>query len=329
MPTLLERAGNFSQSGVTVYDPFSTAPNPNWDPTKGNTLANPQFIRMQFPNNIIQPAQQNKVGAAIANAYPAPNVGGPSQRTNNYLSSPNLSLDKFRNLFSRGDQNIGDKERLFFRYAYNRRQQFDQGTVNFPGLGFDAQDPLVRENHNAVADSVTILSPTMILDVRLGLTRYLEAAYRSHVYGADISSLGFPPSFVNARPDPIPPFITLEQYQSFGTRNQRYMISNTISLDPSISWNKGKHSLHFGVDLRDRRINPSSASTLRGGGEFDFNRATTTQYPGIDQSTSGSSVASLLLGAPYQGIISSSPRLAYRSGYYACIYRMISGWPRP
>lgn len=57
--------------------------------------------------------------------------------------------------------------------------------VNFPGLGLHARDPLVRENHNAVADSVTILSPTMLLDVRVGLTRYMEAAYRNRVYGAE------------------------------------------------------------------------------------------------------------------------------------------------
>lgn len=317
VPTAAERRGDFSQDGLTIYDPFSTRLNPNFDATRPASLTNPQYIRDQFPNNIIPANRLNPVGLALANAYPLPNAGAANARTNNYLSSPNLSLDKFRNLFGRVDQNIGDKERLFFRYAYNRRQQFDQGTVNFPGLGFDAQDPLVRENHNAVLDSVTILSSTMLLDVRAGLTRYLEAAYRNHVYGADISSLGFPSSFVNARPDPIPPFLALDQYQSFGTRNQRYMISNTIALEPSLSWNKGKHSFHFGADLRDRRINPSSASTLRGGGEFDFNRDTTTQFPGINQTTSGNAVASLLLGAPYQGIISSSPRLAYRSGYYA------------
>ncbi len=317
VPTLAERQGDFSQDGITVYDPFSTRVNQAFDATKPASLINPQYIRDQFPNNIIPANRLNPVGRAIANAYPAPNVGSPNSRTNNYLSSPNLSLDKFRNVFVRGDHNISERERLFFRYAYNLRNQFDQGTVNFPGLGFDAQDPLVRENHNAVADSVTILSPSMLLDVRVGLTRYLEAAYRNHVYGADISSLGFPASFVNARPDPIPPTIVLEQYQQFGTRNQRYLISNTISLEPSLSWNRGRHALHFGADLRDRRINPSGASFLRGGGEFDFNRDTTTQFPGIQQGSSGSAVASLLVGAPNAGIISSSPRLAYRSGYYA------------
>ncbi|HEX8292553.1 MAG TPA: carboxypeptidase-like regulatory domain-containing protein, partial [Pyrinomonadaceae bacterium] len=44
VPTLLERQGNFSQSGVTIYDPLTTRPDP----------ANPgRFIRDPFPGNII------------------------------------------------------------------------------------------------------------------------------------------------------------------------------------------------------------------------------------------------------------------------------------
>ena len=46
---------------------------------------------------------------------------------------------------------------------------------------FDAQDPLIRENHNAVFDAVTVLTPSMILDTRVALTRYIEAAERRHV----------------------------------------------------------------------------------------------------------------------------------------------------
>ena len=56
--------------------------------------------------------------------------------------------------------------RIFGRYSYNQRQQFDQGTRELPGLLFDAQDPLIRENHNAVFDAVTVLRASMILDLR-------------------------------------------------------------------------------------------------------------------------------------------------------------------
>jgi hypothetical protein len=315
VPTALERQGNFSQSGITIYDPLTTTANPAYNPAQAVGPSNPQFIRDPFPGNIIPQNRLNTVGSNLANAYPLPNNG--SGRFNNYLASPNIGLDKFRNWLGRVDHSIGQRERIFARYAYNKREQFEQGTVAFQGIGFDAQDPLVRENHNAVIDSVTVLSPTMIMDLRAGLTRYTEAAYRQHVYGFDATSIGFPAAFSNARPDPIPPRLSLEQYSpDFGTRNQRYNVSTVLSFQPSVSWSFGRHTLKFGGDIRDIRNNAASGSFVWGGGQFSFNRDTTARFPGIQQNDTGSAVASLVLGYPSSGIISSTPALAYRWGYY-------------
>ncbi len=322
VPTLAERSGDFSKSGVTVYDPFTTRANPAFDSTKPQGPTNAPYIRDQFPNNVIPQNRLNTVGRNIANAYPAPNVGDASLRFNNYLSSPNLSLDKFRNHFGRVDENLSERERLFFRYAHNRREQFDQGTAVFPGIGFDAQDPLLRVNDTAVVDSVTVLSPTMILDLRGGFSRYIEQAFRRHVYGFDATQLGFPAAFSAARPDPIPPRIQLEQYGTdFGTRNQRYNVSNTLSFQPSLSLIKGRHSIKFGSDIRDIRVNTASGSFVYGGGQFHFNRDITTRFPGISESASGSAAASLLLGAPDSGVVQYTPALAYRWGYYGIYFQ--------
>jgi hypothetical protein len=313
VPTVAERNGDFSGTGIAIYDPLSTRLNPNFNSSQPAGPNNPQYIRDQFPNNIIPQNRQNPVGRALANAFPAPNNG--SARFNNYLSSPNLSLDKFRNWLGRVDHNIGDRVRLFGRYGYNQRQQFDQGTLALPGIFFDAQDPLIRENHNAVLDAVTVLTPSMILDARIALTRYTEAAERRHVYGFDATSVGFPASFSAARPDPIPPRLSIEQYGDVGTRNQRYNVSNVISFQPMLSWVRGKHSFKFGGDFRDIRVNTASGSFVFGGGQFNFNRDLTARFPGINQADSGSAIASLLLGYPSGGTIQYTPRLAYRWGY--------------
>lgn len=316
VPTVAQRSGDFSATGVTIYDPYTTRPNPNFNPAQPQGPSNPPYIRDQFPGNIIPKSRINTVGFNIANAYPAPNVG--TGQFNNYLSSPNLSLDKFRNYYGRVDHNFSERERIFARYGYNNRNQFDQGVAVFPGPGFDAQDPLVRENHNAVLDSVTVLNPSAILDLRLALTRYTEAAYRRHVYGFDAAQLGFPASFSAARPDPIPPRITLEQYGTdFGTRNQRYNVSNILSFGPNLSLIHGKHSVRFGLDFRDIRLNTASGSFVWGGGQFSFTRDMTTRFPGIQQNDSGSAVAALTLGTPSSGVIQSTPALAYRWPYYA------------
>jgi hypothetical protein len=314
VPTVAERNGDFSGAGITVYDPFSTRLNPAFNSSQPVSINNPQYIRDQFPNNVIPLNRQDPVGRALAGSFPEPNNG--TGRFNNFLSSPNLSRDRFKNWLARVDHNVGQKVRLFGRYAWNKREQFDQGTLALPGIFLDAQDPLIRENNNAVFDAVTVLSPSMILDTRVALTRYIEEAQRRSVFGFDATSVGFPASFSAARPDPIPPRLSIEQYGDVGTRNQRYNVSNVVSFQPMLSWIRGKHSLKFGGDLRDIRVNTASGSFVWGGGMFSFNRDFTTQFPGIQQNNSGSAIASLLLGAPTGGTIQNTPRLAYRWGYY-------------
>lgn len=321
VPSLAERMGDFSKTGIAIYDRFSTHDNPAFDPAKPDSSSNPRYIRDQFPNNIIPASRLNTVGLNIAKAYPAPNVGDASLRFRNYIARPILSSDHFRNYIGRVDENISQKERMFFRFAHNRRNQIDNGANGYTGIGRDAQDPLIRVNDNAVVDSITVLSPSLILDLRGALTRYNESALRQSVYGFDATTLGFPASFSNARPTPIPPRISVDQYPDFGTRNQRYNISNTLSFQPSVSWITGKHSMKAGAEIRDIRVNTASGSFVYGGGQFSFTRDYTQRLPAFADSSSGAALASLLLGAPSSGIISYTPALAYRWGYYGFYFQ--------
>ncbi len=118
--TLAERNGDFSQTGISIYDPFSTRENPSFDPTRPDTTSNPRYIRTQLLNNMIPTNRLNEVGLALVRAYPAPNVGDPNVQFNNFISSPNLSEDHFRNWLARVDQNFSQRERMFFRYGHNR-----------------------------------------------------------------------------------------------------------------------------------------------------------------------------------------------------------------
>lgn len=312
VPSLAERKGDFSQAGVNIYDPFSTAPNPT-------PSANNNYIRTQFPGNMIPANRLSPVGLAIINAYPAPNTGAANAVSNNFIASPNISSDHFRNWIGRVDQSFGDKERMFFRYAHNRRNQVDNGANGFTGAGRDAQDPLVRINDNAVADSLTVLSPNTLFDIRLGFARFTQAAYRTTVNNFDDTTLGFSQNFsANQRFNYLPPRIidTTNAYPTFGTRNPNSNITNQISLEPSLSIVKGKQSIKFGVDLRDNRTNVSGGSFLYGAGEFSFSPAFTQANPEVASSASGSSMASLILGVPTSGILQYVPQLAYRWGYY-------------
>jgi hypothetical protein len=112
--------------------------------------------------------------------------------------------------------------------------------------------------------------------------------------------------------------LSIEQYGpgDVGTRNQRYNVSNTIAYQPMLSYVRGTHSLKFGGDFRDIRVNASSGSFVFGGGQFTFNRGFTSRVPNITEANAGNAIATLLLGYPASGGIEYTPRLAYRWGYY-------------
>lgn len=317
VPSLAERGGDFSALPVAIYDPMSTRVNPDFNPALPSSANNPQYIRTQFPGNIIPSNLFNTVGKNIINAYPAPNVGAPTAVSNNFIASPNLSEDHFRNYIARVDHSIGQKERLFFRYAHNRRNQIDNGANGYTGLGKDAQDPLVRLNDNAVVDSTTVLTPAAVLDIRLGYTRFIQAAYRTTVSGFDATSIGFPASFSNARLNALPPRIEMDAtYPAWGTRQPSQNTTNVLSFEPSVSWLKGRNSFHFGADVRNFQPNAFGGSFLYSSGDFGFTKNFTQRLPEFGDSTSGTAMASLLLGYPNSGILQLSPYLAYHWIYW-------------
>jgi len=86
MPTLLERQGNFTETRtgagqvISVYDPFTTAPDP----------ARPgRSIRTPFPGNMIPTARFDPVSRNLLAYFPAPNApGAPNTNVNNFATNP-------------------------------------------------------------------------------------------------------------------------------------------------------------------------------------------------------------------------------------------------
>jgi hypothetical protein len=314
VPTLRERQGDFSQSGVTIYDPLTTrCAVPGQNPCA-------QFTRDPFPGNIIPANRLNPIGLAIANAYPEPNTGAPGARFNNFINSPNLENEKFYNFVLRGDANIGDNQHLFMRYVRNKRNQFSG--ADYPGLGLDAQDPLVRANNGVAVEYVNSLTSNSVLTTRATYTRFVQAAFRTRSSPFNPTSLGFPQSFANSLPESIVPRFEAEQYNAFGPRNPSQNTTNTIALQSNLALIRGRHNFRIGGEVRDNRINMRGASFSWGGGQFAFNRNFTQQNPTAGTSgTQGSSIASLLLGYPSGGTVDNLSRTGFRWKYYAVYFQ--------
>src|SRR2546425_1773366 len=99
---------------ITIYDP---AP---------GRLENGQWVRDPFPGNVIPPNRLDPMARTFAQYFLQPNAAAPAGSDpwrNNYVFAPNLAFDTFRNIASKFDQNISEKNKMFVRYAYNKRTE--------------------------------------------------------------------------------------------------------------------------------------------------------------------------------------------------------------
>lgn len=95
-----------------------------YDPATGRNV-NGVWTRDPFPNNMIPANRINPIAQKLLAFYPKPNnvtPGGDPWR-NNFADIPNIANDKFKNWIFKIDQNISEKDKVFFRYGYNNRAE--------------------------------------------------------------------------------------------------------------------------------------------------------------------------------------------------------------
>jgi len=312
VPTMAQRGGDFTQTFnsagklITVYDPST------------GQMVNNQWVRNPFPNNIIPTNRFDPVGAKMAALYPAPNLTttGPVNWQNNFDMNPNETWYHFHNIVERIDQNFGEKERIFARYVWNN-QLMHQDSNNLTG---DAADPRegIKENNGFVLDSVRILTPTSVFDLRASLTRW-EQNYKPLNYGAyNGTAIGLPASLVDQFEEPNRfPYITASNYQYMGSSSSNIWLAptSTIAVAPTLTINHGRHQLKMGLDYRWTRY--GNYQSAYAGGTFAFtNGFTQSNYLTAD-TTSGNSIASALLGDAASGEVDYVARPYFRWHYLA------------
>src|SRR5579875_1649571 len=80
VPTAAMRSGDFSEWPYPIYDPNTTQPNPNFNPSQPTGASNEPYLRQQFPGNVIPPS-------AMAGSL-APDAPGPMGPTRERLAKP-------------------------------------------------------------------------------------------------------------------------------------------------------------------------------------------------------------------------------------------------
>ena len=282
------RAGDFS-GGPPIYDPATTRANPDFDPTRPASPANPQTIRSQFPGNQIPADRINATALRVVRDFvPLPNMDGA---VNNYLDTRAQVLRNDQGTL-RLDHARDDGTSIFGRYTLSRERGFTP--ENLPGFG---------ANHDNRLQSVTgtliqPLSTRLLHELRVGYSRMQlhrlgEAANGEDLVGSlGIRGVGFGgpdayglPRFNVQGFDPIGDALlcTPCEYD-----NQLFQAGERVT------WAAGKHSVRVGGDVRYFKWDMLGFFQNRG--YFQFTPGFTTRTASNDGT--GEALASFLLGLP-------------------------------
>jgi hypothetical protein len=309
VPTALTRAGNFSDfrdnngNLITIYDPLTTRPNPNFDPARPVSAANPEFLRDPFPGNIIPPDRIHPVGRNIASIYPAPN--GPGN-FNNYTSTVNR--DTTDHVFSgRVDHRVSDKDSFFGRFNWGRfKLDAPQGqaacclpTPADAAARFDL-GPYVAgiqntrlTTHGAAFNYSRAISAAFVNEFRVGYAKTVPFTFQSDFGIRAAESLGIRginvTEFTTGLPNiNIADLTGISGGPAFLPVNPKQF---HWQIEDALVWLKGRHQLKFGYRLVDRYPSPFTNTDTRG--TINFNRNYTNNPV---TNAGGSGIASLLTG---------------------------------
>ncbi len=269
-----------------------------YDPTTGRDV-NGTWTRDPFPGNIIPANRLNPIAQKILGYQPKPNTVTPGQAytTQNFFvaGGQNLDKDDFYNLVIKLDQNIGDRQHLFFRHASNDRTEM-RLTNGVAGIGQDGPLPLKRVNDAYVLDWVGTLKPTLVTNFRISFSRYLDPSYGRQNEGFDLSTLGFPKSLESQLPG-VPSFGRYEFNSNYNALGRYYGGSwtNTWAAHPTVTWIHSSQTIKGGLDMRWIQY-----ATKNVGNPFriNFDKGPTRKEYNRDDALSGDAIASALLGTP-------------------------------
>lgn len=263
--TNLMRTGNFSElcqdgfnSSGLCTDALPGATNPTGHTNK--QFYNPQG-RAPYLNNQIP---VDPIAAKILPYFTAPTTGGI---VNNWSGNLPTAINEDSSL-DRVDYNIGDKIRLFGRYAFQNVNNFSQ-SVNLANTAYTTSG-----SRNGAVGFTYIITPRLVNDLHLGFntvkTQILneQAQTGQTSAGSALGIPGFTADVDSGNPGLVD--MSISGYQGISqTGTNWYQDDRALTLYDQISYTFNKHSLMAGVSFRKFTTGRAAANDARGLFTFD------------------------------------------------------------
>ena len=263
-------------------------------------LAGNVYVRDPFPGNIIPPSRFDPIARNVLNLagmMPNPNIAG-GRGTNgnpqqNYFDGRTRSSD-YDLVSTRIDHQFSTRDTVMGRYSLTDSNAFSPNT--FPGYGsLDNQRQM-----NGTLAYTHVFGPALVNEFRFGYLRFAEyQAAENTIAERDIVQelgvRGF--TFASSPGLKGAPNFSIGGFATFGDGDGPYRPrNNTFQFLEQISFNRGRHFMKAGAEIRRNRMAITRANTLRGA--FDFGNPNWTGLQGFGNT--GNTFASFLLGLPRQ-----------------------------
>ena len=313
LPTLLQRAGDFSQtrtsSGqlITIYDPLTTRPNPAGG-----------FIRDPFPGNVIPADRIDPIAKAILEHYPLPTNTSASLNFVHERTRTSTALP----MVIRVDQNAG-RHRLFGSFRQSNGQD-DSPTVSvaFPDPGTNGEfGTRANDRLSSVLSDTVVFRSNLLAEIRLGYTRN-HFTTTPATLGLDFATLG-----IGAADSALKAHSALAMFprievgggiESLGMNRAGLIddLEDTRELQAHVTWLNGAHTIKGG--LQAARMGFDVFRPEYPSGQYVFGTGFTQgPNPATASTTAGFGFATFLLGAPTGGVITGDPRFHASQHYFA------------
>ncbi len=326
IPLDLRSGQNFSNYGLTVYDPLTTVP-------CGATASQPcsgsngsTYWRNPFPGNVIPANRVSPVAEKILSYVPGPNTTGQGVGglNNNFFNTNNEGRYWYNQPIGRWDHVIGDKDKFNVMVSEFHGFEFRSSNGFGPPVLGNGNIDNNRTFTGVNLNETHVISPNLLLDFKAGYFRFVQLTpgYTEEAQSITPASVGMT-GMIHAPTvsTSVIPNINIGGFASplFGSGSYSWSPYNSWQFLPSLSWQKGRHSLRFGFEVHyEAKGNVAPGNAY---GTLTFGSGLTQQASDRASTTNNGAdtylgIASFLLGIPTSGSIDNNASYYLTRPYY-------------